>query len=295
MDKLIEHNENLDTPLHLPSHLENLKEKHKYFEIPNLETKIQRHNIPRYWLQQDFAQIKHFQYRFFQNNILDDDTVPQIEISHFLLKQFRFNNQLLWHQQDQNAYIHFPQIPTEIELLPYVINEANKHLHYRDPTSFNISYLELINLDNQFLVEISEVSDNRPPYTSTNITPEILSEQFDFNILQQQDSQQDTSYSDDNIEQFQNQENHFPTLQKIQRDVNYHNIYQILIKLLQYKMFQNLLTSLQITHNELLLMIQISSKLCYIMKHKGHFQVKTLLILIPIKMVLLLSQHQILI
>ena len=30
MDKHIEHNENLDTPAYLPSHLESLKEKHEY-------------------------------------------------------------------------------------------------------------------------------------------------------------------------------------------------------------------------------------------------------------------------
>ena len=76
MNKLIEHNENLDTPLYLPSHLESPK-KHEYFEVPDLETKIERHNIPHYWLQ-DIAQIKHFQYRFFQNIILDDDTIPKI-------------------------------------------------------------------------------------------------------------------------------------------------------------------------------------------------------------------------
>ena len=39
MDKLIEHNENRDTPLYLHSHLESLKEKHDYFEVPDLETK----------------------------------------------------------------------------------------------------------------------------------------------------------------------------------------------------------------------------------------------------------------
>ena len=53
MDKLIEHNENLDPPLHLPSHLESLKEKHDYFETPELDTKIQRHNNPHYWLKQE--------------------------------------------------------------------------------------------------------------------------------------------------------------------------------------------------------------------------------------------------
>ena len=176
MDKPIEHNEDLDTPLYLPSHLESLKEKHEYFEVPNLETELQRHNNHHHWLQQDIAQIKQFQYRFFELIILDDDTKPEYKIfSHFLLKFFRFNYQLLWEQQDQNAYIHFPQVLNEIKLLPNVTIEANKHLHYRDPTSFNISYLELIKLDNQFLVEISEVSDNRL-YTSTNNTPKILPE-----------------------------------------------------------------------------------------------------------------------
>ena len=219
MDKLIEHNENLDTPLYLPSHLESLKQKHEYFVVLDRETKIQRHNIPHYWLQQDIAQIKLCQYRFFQKIILDDDTVPQIKIfSHFLFKFFRYNFQLLWEQQDQNAYIHFPQVLTELELLLYVINEANKHLHYRDPTSLNISHLELIILDNHFLVENSDVSDNRL-YTSTNINPEILSEQFDSNNLQQ-DSQQDIFYSDDNIEQFRSQTQQFPNLQNTQQDKN---------------------------------------------------------------------------
>ena len=65
MDKLIEHNENLDTPLYLPSDLESLNEKLEYFEETDLETKISRHNNPHYWLQQDIAQIKQFQYRLF--------------------------------------------------------------------------------------------------------------------------------------------------------------------------------------------------------------------------------------
>ena len=40
-DKLIEHNENQDTPFFLPFHLKSLTEKHDY-----LETKIPRHNNP---------------------------------------------------------------------------------------------------------------------------------------------------------------------------------------------------------------------------------------------------------
>ena len=46
MQKRIEYNENQDTPLYRPSHLEDLKHKSEYFEVPDLETKIQRHDNP---------------------------------------------------------------------------------------------------------------------------------------------------------------------------------------------------------------------------------------------------------
>ena len=73
-----------------------------------------------------------------------EDWRQQIEIfSHFLFKFFRFNYQLLWEQQGQNAYF-FPQVLTEIELLPFVISETNKHTYYKDPTLLNISHIELI-------------------------------------------------------------------------------------------------------------------------------------------------------
>ena len=85
MDKLIEHNENLDTALHLPSDLESRNKKHDFFEVPDLETNIQRPDNPHYGLQQYMLQSKQFQYRFFQNIILNEDTVPQIKIFSHLL------------------------------------------------------------------------------------------------------------------------------------------------------------------------------------------------------------------
>ena len=48
MQKLIEINKNQDTPLYLPSHLEDLKHKSEYFEVPDLETRIQRYDNPHY-------------------------------------------------------------------------------------------------------------------------------------------------------------------------------------------------------------------------------------------------------
>ena len=176
MQKLIEFNENQDTPLYRPSHLQELKHRSEYFEVPDLDTKVQRHNNPHYWLQRDIVQIKHFQYRFFNNIILTDDTIPQVKIfTQFLLKFLRFNFQLIWEQKDQQAYVNFPHILTQTELLPYIIQNENKHLHYRDLTSLNVTHLEQINLDSTFILEHSETSDNRPfttSDTSHETTPE---------------------------------------------------------------------------------------------------------------------------
>ena len=176
MQKLIEFNENQDTPLYRPSHLQELKHRSEYFEVPDLDTKVQRHNNPHYWLQRDIVPIKHFQHRFFNNIILTDDTIPQVKIfTQFLFKFLRFNYQLIWEQKDQQAYVNFPHILTHTELLPYIIHNENKHLHYRDLTSLNVTHLEQINLDSTFILEHSETSDNRPfttSDTSHETTPE---------------------------------------------------------------------------------------------------------------------------
>ena len=177
MQKLIEFNENQETPLYRPSHLQELKHRSEYFEVPDLDTKVQRHNIPHYWLQRDIVQIKHFQYRFFNNIILTDDTIPQVKIfTQFLFKFLRFNYQLIWEQKDQQAYLNFPHILTQTELLPYIIHYENKHLHYRDLTSSNVTHLEQINLDSTFILEHSETSDNRP-FTSSDTSHETTPEE----------------------------------------------------------------------------------------------------------------------
>ena len=91
MQKLIEFIEIQDTPPYLPSHLEDLKHKSEYFEVPHLETRIQRHDNPHYRLQQDILQVKNFQYRFFTNIALTDNTIPQVKVfTQFLSKFFRF-------------------------------------------------------------------------------------------------------------------------------------------------------------------------------------------------------------
>ena len=182
MQKLIEFKENQDTPLYCPSHLEDLNHKSEYFEVTDLETRIQRHDNPHYWLQQNILQVKNFLYRFFNNITLTDDTIPQVKIfTQFLLKFFRFNYQQLWEQEDKQAYINFPQIPTQTELVLYIIKNEYKHLQYRDLTSFNTTYFEQINLDHTFLVEHSETSDNRP-FIKSNISPETTPEEQTSNV-----------------------------------------------------------------------------------------------------------------
>ena len=99
-------------------------------------------------------------------------------------------------QQDQNAYINYPQVLTETELLPFRINNRNKHVHYRDLTSFNINYFELINFDYNFFLERSETSDSRP-YTTSYIISEPSLNDYNPNILQQDTGQNHLHFNRD--------------------------------------------------------------------------------------------------
>ena len=56
MNKLINFNENLNTPLYRPSFIEHQQkhqQKHHYFDVPDIDSKITRQDSPRYWLQLD--------------------------------------------------------------------------------------------------------------------------------------------------------------------------------------------------------------------------------------------------
>ena len=115
---------------------------------------------------------------------------------------------MLWEQQDRKANINFPQLLTETELLPYIINNESRHLQYRDPTSFNTTYFEQINLDDIFITEYSETSDNRP-YITSNISPETTPEEQNCYVLPQYTRQNTVrSGQDDHVNFFQTQEPH---------------------------------------------------------------------------------------
>ena len=206
MQKPIEFNENQDTTLYLPSHLEDLKHKSEYFEVPDLETRIQRHDNPHYWLQiyyksktfntDSFTILPLMKTLFLKSK----SSLNFINVFDLTINCFGNNkiNKLtfifLKHYQKLNAY------HTSLKL--------NIDIYSRDPTSFNTTYFEQITLDHNFITEYSETSDNRPFITS-NIPPETTPEEQTSNVLPQY-TRQNTIQSEqkDLVNFFQNQAPH---------------------------------------------------------------------------------------
>ena len=99
-----------------------------------------------------------------------------------------------------------PQTLTESELLPFNFSDTNKHVQYRDLTSFNIAYFDIIKFDSNFILELSETSDSRP-YTTSNIISELSLSQYDPNILQNDTGQNILQFNQDRpTDLLQNQE-----------------------------------------------------------------------------------------
>ena len=162
LNKLIEYNENMEHSIYRHSHLESLRKTSDYFEVQNIETNVKRQNNPHYLVQQDILQITQFQYKFFQNIILNEDIIPQIRVySQFLPKFYRFNYQLLWEEQNQAAFKNVPQALTNTELLPFIIHEDIKHPFFIDRTKLHTLFFEIMLFDTHFLFEQSETSDSR--------------------------------------------------------------------------------------------------------------------------------------
>ena len=84
MQKLIDFNENQNPPLYRPSHLQELKHRSEYFEVPDLDTKVQRHDNPHYWLQRDIL----------QKNIFNTDslTTLSLRMTPYLKSKFLHNS-----------------------------------------------------------------------------------------------------------------------------------------------------------------------------------------------------------
>ena len=92
-------------------------------------------------------------------------------------------------------------------------------MNYRDLTSFNIDYFELINFDYNFILERSDTSDSRP-YTTFIIIPELSFDEYNPNILQNDTGQNNIHFNqDDTTELLRNQEpQHFNIIPDPQQD-----------------------------------------------------------------------------
>ena len=82
----------------LPQHLfttsakQALLTKETYFELPNLGHLRTLENNPHHWPITDILQMRHFQYQFFKNLTLNNQTIKQIRIYSLLLRKiFRHN------------------------------------------------------------------------------------------------------------------------------------------------------------------------------------------------------------
>ena len=156
LDKLQEANEFLENPVFLPSAFDELRSKDNFFETSDVDKIRQSHN-PHHWLLRDLIQINNFQYKFFSELVLlDNSTIPQIQIySLFLRKFFRFNYQLIWNQIDQKAFQNFPQYFSKEELLPFLISEENKHPRFVNLTIIDSDIIFQLNFLSSALTHVT--------------------------------------------------------------------------------------------------------------------------------------------
>ena len=81
----------------------------------------------------------------------------------------------MWIDQDQNAFINFPDRFTTKELLPFITNNDNKHPHYFNLTESPKEHINLMSYDQMSIQKTSPLPSLKRPYsTITNMTPNLL-------------------------------------------------------------------------------------------------------------------------
>ena len=158
-----DHNIALETPKFNPNALDELDRYISNFEVEIIGRLVNPEDNPHHWLQTDILRIQSFLYHYFKDLTLNDQTIPQIQvISLFIRKNFRFNYQLLWSQQDQPAFTAFPNHFTADECLPFIISEQNEHPYFHKPQLITKQILDYIRFDPLSITEIDLFADNRP-------------------------------------------------------------------------------------------------------------------------------------
>ena len=114
--------------------------------------------------------MQNFLYRYFKDITLHEQTIPQNKlISLFLRKEFRFNYQLLWSEQDQPAFAAFHSHFTADECLPYIINKQIEHPYFFKPDKVTQQTMDLISSDTRLITENNFHDDSRPHRYEQNI------------------------------------------------------------------------------------------------------------------------------
>ena len=90
-------------------------------------------------------------------------------ISFFPRKNFRFNYQLLWSEQDQPAFAAFHNHFTADECVPFIISKQNEHPYFFKPDKVTQQTMDLVSFDPRLITENDFHDDNRPYRYEQNI------------------------------------------------------------------------------------------------------------------------------
>ena len=198
-----DHNIALETPKFSPNALNELEQNINKFEVEIIERLVNPEDNPHHWLQTDILRIQNFLYHYFKDLTLNDQTIPQIKvISLFLRKDFRFNYQLLWSQQDQPAFTAFPNHFTADECLPFIISEQNEHPYFHKPQKITKQTLDYIRFDPLLITENDVFADNRPYHYAQNSQA-----QQNLNENTNNDTEDDTTNHENTLHQLNQNEN----------------------------------------------------------------------------------------
>ena len=119
-----ESNYPLPQPIFPSSVIQALLQKETLFHQEGFERHCTIDNYPHHWLQTDRLQLHQLHHQFFKDLTLNDQTIPQIKFT-VLQKIFRHIHQLMWINDDRDAFNNVSSHFDSQELIPFIPD--NKH------------------------------------------------------------------------------------------------------------------------------------------------------------------------
>ena len=161
LNQVKEFNLALKNPQYSPNVLQELERFIHNFEVDDMKRIVITQDNPHYWFQKDILRIQSFLYHYFKDITLNAQPITQIKLtSLFLRKIFRFNNQLIWSEQDQTAFTVFTTRFTADECLPFIINKK-EHPYFFKPDKITKQTIDFISFDPRLFTENNLIDDNR--------------------------------------------------------------------------------------------------------------------------------------